>query len=190
MPCHKRLKKGQQPAGIFQVFFLRVDVHILHGFQICPAAHALQRFFRYACAIGTCGEGVTEAMRCFAVDVDCCANALPQATICLKGERLMRIIAHVQQISVRSVHFLWRERENVPQLGKHQHVTKARFRFRIADDGFRFSNFHSTRVCKLCLFLFAQFIVPYPSVSMSSQRKPRTSSIRMPVQYNRAAIRR
>ena len=23
------------------------------------------------------------------------------------------------------------------------------------------SNFHSTRVCKLCLFLFAQFIVPY-----------------------------
>ena len=24
------------------------------------------------------------------------------------------------------------------------------------------SNFHSTRVCKLCLFLFAQFIVPYP----------------------------
>lgn len=58
MPCHKRLKKGQQPAGIFQVFFLRVDVHILHGFQICPAAHALQRFFRYACAIGTCGEGM------------------------------------------------------------------------------------------------------------------------------------
>ena len=57
MPCHKRLKKGQQPAGIFQVFFLRVDVHILHGFQICPAAHALQRFFRYACAIGACGEG-------------------------------------------------------------------------------------------------------------------------------------
>ena len=58
MPCHKRLKKGQQPAGIFQVFFLRVDVHILHGFQICPAAHALQRFFRYACAVGACGEGV------------------------------------------------------------------------------------------------------------------------------------
>ena len=25
------------------------------------------------------------------------------------------------------------------------------------------SNFHSTRVCKLCLFLFAQFIVPYPN---------------------------
>ena len=59
MPCHKRLKKGQQPAGIFQVFFLRMDVHILHGFQICPAAHALQRFFRYACAIGACGEGMT-----------------------------------------------------------------------------------------------------------------------------------
>lgn len=58
MPCHKRLKKGQQPAGIFQVFFLRVDVHILHGFQICPAAHALQRFFRYACAIGAYGEGM------------------------------------------------------------------------------------------------------------------------------------
>ena len=92
MPCHKRLKKGQQPAGIFQVFFLRVDVHILHGFQICPAAHALQRFFRYACAIGACGEGVTEAMRRFAVDVDCCANALPQAAICLKGERLMRTL--------------------------------------------------------------------------------------------------
>ena len=92
MPCHKRLKKGQQPAGIFQVFFLRVDVHILHGFQICPAAHALQRFFRYACAIGACGEGMTEAMRRFAVDVDCCANALPQAAICLKGERLMRTL--------------------------------------------------------------------------------------------------
>ena len=138
MPCHKRLKKGQQPAGIFQVFFLRVDVHILHGFQICPAAHALQRFFRYACAIGACGEGVTEAMRRFAVDVDCCANALPQAAICLKGGRLMRIIAHVQQISGGIVHFLRRERENVPQLGKHQHVAKARFRFRIADDGFCF----------------------------------------------------
>ena len=27
------------------------------------------------------------------------------------------------------------------------------------------SNFHSTRVCKLCLFLFAQFIVPYRLVS-------------------------
>ena len=92
MPCHKRLKKGQQPAGIFQVFFLRVDVHILHGFQICPAAHALQRFFRYACAIGACGEGMPEAMRRFAVDVDCCANALPQAAICLKGERLMRTL--------------------------------------------------------------------------------------------------
>ena len=27
------------------------------------------------------------------------------------------------------------------------------------------SNFHSTRVCKLCLFLFAQFIVPYPKIA-------------------------
>ena len=49
-------------------------------------------FFRYACAIGACGEGMTEAMRRFAVDVDCCANTLPQATICLKGERLMRTL--------------------------------------------------------------------------------------------------
>ena len=28
------------------------------------------------------------------------------------------------------------------------------------------SNFHSTRVCKLCLFLFAQFIVPYRKPGM------------------------
>ena len=28
------------------------------------------------------------------------------------------------------------------------------------------SNFHSTRVCKLCLFLFAQFIVPYPAIRL------------------------
>ena len=65
MPCHKRLKKGQQPAGIFQVFFLRVDVHILHGFQICPATHALQRFFRYACAIGACGEGMGTSLSAY-----------------------------------------------------------------------------------------------------------------------------
>lgn len=113
MPCHKQLKKGQQPAGIFQVFFLRVDVHILHGFQICPTAHALQRFFRYACAIGACGEGMTETMRRFAVDVDCCANALPQATICLKGERLMRIIAHMQQSFTHLADFV----ERKPTLG-------------------------------------------------------------------------
>ena len=35
---------------------------------------------------------MTEAMRRFAVDVDRGANALPQATICLKGERLMRTL--------------------------------------------------------------------------------------------------
>ena len=122
MPCHKRLKKGQQPAGIFQVFFLRVDVHILHGFQICPAAHALQRFFRYACAIGACGEGMLEAMRRFAVDVDCCANALPQAAICLKGERLMRTLL-----------FEW-----------------------------CVATFILPEFVNYCLFLFAQFIVPYP----------------------------
>ena len=58
----------------------------------CLAGFFLFAFFCSACAIGTCGEGMTEAMRCFAVDVDCCANALPQAAICLKGERLMRTL--------------------------------------------------------------------------------------------------
>ena len=31
------------------------------------------------------------------------------------------------------------------------------------------SNFHSTRVCKLCLFLFAQFIVPYLPSSIKAR---------------------
>ena len=31
------------------------------------------------------------------------------------------------------------------------------------------SNFHSTRVCKLCLFLFAQFIVPYQTNDSHSE---------------------
>ena len=36
------------------------------------------------------------------------------------------------------------------------------------------SNFHSTRVCKLCLFLFAQFIVPYPALFFDGKNEAET----------------
>lgn len=45
------------------------------------------------------------------------------------------------------------------------------------------SNFHSTRVCKLCLFLFAQFIVPYLFLIPTLPRITRTFKIFQSIEY-------
>ena len=95
---HRRLNSGKLLPRNFKVFLLGVDVNVFHRGKVFPAAHGLKCFVVYTCAMCACGEGMPEAVRRFAVDIDGFLYALPEAFVSLISERGMRIAKRSENV--------------------------------------------------------------------------------------------